>query len=134
MVLREARAPLEGAQLPPAAPPEGDAMSIKRLAPLAFLLLAPLPALASDPAHSNKPGKMEGMKVDQARQAGAKLAVSQCAFAPGKEGMKTASEGPIRVMLVDESGELRYLGTLENAMPSAAKTLTFASDPVKGGT
>jgi hypothetical protein len=109
-------------------------MSLKRLTPLAFLLLAPLSALASDPAHSAKPGKMEGMTVDQARQQGAKLAMSQCAFAPGKEGMKTGSGGPIRVMLVDESGALRYLGTLEEATPAAANTLRFASDPVKGGT
>ena len=109
-------------------------MSIKTLAPLAFLLLAPLPALASDTASTPKAGKMDGMTVDQARQQGAKLAMSQCAFAPGKEGMKNATGGPVRIMLVDESGTLRYLGTLEEAMPAAGKTLNFASDPVKGGT
>lgn len=109
-------------------------MSFQSFVPLALLLLAPLPALASDPAQGAKPGKMEGMTVEQARKQGAKLAMGQCAFAPGKEGMKTGSSGPIRVMLVDESGALRYLGTLEEAMPAAANTLQFSSDPVKGGT
>ena len=37
-------------------------------------------------------------------------------------------------MLVDESGTLRYLGTLEETMPSVGKMISFQSDPVKGGT
>ncbi|MBF5043779.1 hypothetical protein FGE12_15385 [Aggregicoccus sp. 17bor-14] len=109
-------------------------MSTKRLAPLALLLAAPLGALASPSPASNEPGKMEGKTVKEAKAAGAKLDTRQCAFAPGKEGMKTGANGPIRVMLVDESGALRYLGTLEEAMPAAASTLHFQSDPVRGGT
>jgi hypothetical protein len=109
-------------------------MSIKKHAPLTLLLALPLSALASPSKPLPPAGSMDGMQLSQARAAGAQLEVRQCAFAPDKEGMKTGASGPMRVMLVDESGELRFLGVLEKPMKPAAEKIHFSSDPVKGGT
>jgi hypothetical protein len=109
-------------------------MSMKKLVPLALLLAAPLTALADPP--QRKPGepRTDGLKVEEARKGGAKVQMKECAFAPADQAMKSGDAGALRVMLVDESGTLRYLGTLEETMPSVGKMISFQTDPVRGGT